>query len=182
MGEATALTFVAAVAVADAIADLLPAAAVHCKWPNDVLVEGRKIAGILLESAATADGRPDWVIVGIGVNVVSHPPAADVIYPATSLAAEGTNAVNAETVLTTLCQRLDYWLRQWNETGFASVRAAWLARAHKLGHLIIVGDGTHAVSGVFRGIDDKGVLLVDRDGVIHRVIAGDVLPTRPAPT
>lgn len=180
--EATALTFVAAVAVADAIAALLPeGVVVSCKWPNDVLVGGCKIAGILLESATTADGGVDWVIVGIGVNVASHPPPAEIIYSATSLVAAGAGAVTPEAVLEALCRHLDHWLRVWAESGFSPLRDAWLARAHGLGLAIAVGTGSDAVRGTFRGLDDTGLLLVEADGVVHRIAAGDVLPNQPAP-
>ncbi len=179
--EATALTFVAAVAVADAVAALLPDdAPVRCKWPNDVLVGGKKIAGILLESAITADGSLEWVIVGIGINVAAHPPASEIIYPATSLAAAGAAATVLEDVLDMLCQRLDHWLRRWTDAGFAAVRAAWMARAHELGRPIAVGCGGEPVRGVFRGLDEDGTLVIEGDDGIRRISVGDVLPNQPS--
>ena len=86
--------------MADAVEELLPGAtAVRCKWPNDVLVGGRKVAGILLESSTSAAGLLDWVVIGIGVNVASHPPDGETMYPATSLAAEGAAGVGVEQAL-----------------------------------------------------------------------------------
>lgn len=179
--EATALTFVAAVAVADAVAAVLSdeatdPAPVRCKWPNDVLVGGRKIAGILLESATTAHGRLEWVIVGIGINVASHPPPSQTIYPATSLAAEGASAITLEAVLDTLCRCLDDRLRQWTDGGFAAVRTAWIAMAHDLGRAIAVDCGGAPVCGVFRGLDEDGALVIEGDDGVRRISAGDVLP------
>jgi len=83
---AAQLGFAAALAVGEAALPLLPAsAALAYKWPNDVLIDGRKTSGILLESQAAGEGRLDWLVVGIGVNLVSFPEGAE--YPATSLAA-----------------------------------------------------------------------------------------------
>jgi BirA family biotin operon repressor/biotin-[acetyl-CoA-carboxylase] ligase len=176
--RATGLTFAAAVAVADAVAELLgDPSPVRCKWPNDVLVGGRKIAGILLESSTSAAGLVQWVVIGIGVNVASHPPDSETMYPATSLAAEGAAAVTVERALDVLCRHLDLWLRRWAEEGFPAVRRAWLDRAHGLGAAIAVRAGDEAVlRGVFRGLDEDGALILDQAGARRRVTAGDVLP------
>ncbi|MGZ8995569.1 MAG: biotin--[acetyl-CoA-carboxylase] ligase [Rhodospirillales bacterium] len=172
------LSFVAAVAVADAVAALLGREAqVRCKWPNDVLVGGRKIAGILLESATTAAGLLEWVVIGIGLNVASHPPDSETMYPATSLATEGAAWVDVEEALGVFSRHLDLWLRRWANDGFPAVRAAWLGRAHGLGEPIAIrcGDETF-LRGVFRGLDEDGALILDQDGALRCVTAGDVLP------
>jgi BirA family biotin operon repressor/biotin-[acetyl-CoA-carboxylase] ligase len=176
--RATGLTFAASLAVADAVEEVLGGQApVRCKWPNDVLVSGRKIAGILLESSTSAAGLLQWVVIGIGVNVASHPPDAETMYPATSLAAEGATEVTVERALNALCRRLDLWLRRWADEGFPAVRRAWLDRAHGLGAAIAVRAGDEAVlRGVFRGLDEDGALILDQGGVRRRVTAGDVLP------
>ncbi|MCU0895838.1 MAG: biotin--[acetyl-CoA-carboxylase] ligase [Rhodospirillales bacterium] len=186
--RATGLTFAAAVAVADAVAEVLGAQApVRCKWPNDVLVGGRKVAGILLESSTSAAGLLQWVVIGIGVNVASHPPDTETMYPATSLSAEGAAGVDVERALEVLCRHLDRWLRRWAEEGFPTVRSAWLERAHGLGAAIAVRAGDEAVlRGVFRGLDEDGALILDQAGARRRVTAGDVLPGQapasPAPS
>lgn len=175
--RATGLTFAAAVAVADAVATLLGGdAGVRCKWPNDVLASGRKIAGILLESETGAAGRLEWVVIGIGLNVASHPPDGETLYPATSLAAEGAGAVGVEQALSVLCGSLDHWLRRWAEGGFAPVRRAWIERAYDLGGPVAIRCGDDAVRGVFRGLDDDGALILDQGGAVRRITAGDVLP------
>lgn len=176
--RATGLTFAAAVAVAEAVEALLGGQApVRCKWPNDVLVGGRKVAGILLESSTSAAGLLDWVVIGIGVNVASHPPDGETMYPATSLAAEGAAGVGVEQALNGLCRQLDLWLRRWAEEGFPAVRRAWLDRAYGLGAAIAVRAGDDAVlEGFFRGLDEDGALILDQAGVRRRVTAGDVLP------
>jgi BirA family biotin operon repressor/biotin-[acetyl-CoA-carboxylase] ligase len=178
--KAAGLTFAAALAVAEAVETLLGGEPpVRCKWPNDVLVSGRKIAGILLESATTATGLLEWVVIGIGLNVASHPPDSETIYPATSLRAEGNAAANVEEALPVLCHCLDHWLRLWAGEGFAPIRSAWLGRAHGLGEPVAIRCGDAALSGIFRGLDEDGALILDQDGNRHRVTAGDVLPGQP---
>lgn len=181
--RATGLTFAAAVAVADAVSELLgSAASVRCKWPNDVLASGRKIAGILLESATTANGLLEWVVIGIGLNVASHPPDAETMYPATSLAAEGAAVPGVEQALAVLCRRLDLWLRRFADEGFPAIREAWLDRAHGLGSPIAVRTGEEvALEGRFRGLDEDGALILESGGVRRRVTAGDVLPGQAPP-
>lgn len=175
--RAAGLAFAAAVAVAEAVEDLLAnGAPVRCKWPNDVLVGGRKIAGILLESATTAGGLLEWVVIGIGLNVASHPPDSETMYPATSLEAEGAVGVGVEQALSVLCRCLDRRLRCWADEGFAAIRAAWLDRAHALGERIAIRCGEEALSGIFRALDEDGALILDHGGTIRRVTAGDVMP------
>ncbi len=172
-GEGAQISFVAALAVSDAVTQALPGAPlVSCKWPNDVLVNGAKVSGILLESQTAGDGLLDWVIVGAGVNVVSHPPLA--AYPATSLAASGA-AIDAAALLPLYVARLDHWLRRWREGGFEPVRAAWLARAWKLGSAIAVRIGDRPLHGVFETLDDRGALVLVSGGTRHTVPAGEIL-------
>lgn len=172
-------TFVAALATADAVAASLPAgSAITCKWPNDVLVHGRKVAGILLESGLAPSGRLDWLIVGIGINVAWHPADGEqLLYPATSLRAQGALDVNAEAVLSALIVAFERWRAIWVEDGFAAVRAAWRARAHGLGRPIAVGLDGERVEGVFADLDAGGALLVaTADGHMRTILAGDVFP------
>ena len=120
------LAFVAALAVHDAVAEVAPALRpqLFIKWPNDLLLDGKKFAGILIEGEGGEQGA---VVVGIGVNCVSHP--ADTDYPATDLAAAGA-AVTAEALFTTLSAKMLGRLAQWNGgEHFSTIRADWLARA-----------------------------------------------------
>lgn len=173
------LTFVAALAAADAVAaELEEPARVSCKWPNDVLVGGRKVAGILLESALAPAGRLEWIIVGIGVNVAWHPAdGADLLYPATSVRAEGGKTATAETVLTRLIAAFDGWRTVWEADGFAAVRSAWLRRAHGLGRPVAVRLDGSTLEGVFADLDPGGAMvLATGGGGRQMVLAGDVFP------
>jgi BirA family biotin operon repressor/biotin-[acetyl-CoA-carboxylase] ligase len=169
--------FVAALATAEALAPFLEDdRSPSFKWPNDILVRDRKIAGILLESATSAGAANaaslDWMIAGIGVNVAHHPE--QVMYPATSLGAEGAVDVPLESLLEAVLGRLFAWLQRWSEAGFEPVRAAWLARAARIGQTIRVRIEDEVLGGIFHDLDADGALLVDTGGRLRRVAAGDV--------
>jgi BirA family biotin operon repressor/biotin-[acetyl-CoA-carboxylase] ligase len=174
--RATELTFVAAVVVAEAICALLPGTPVRCKWPNDVLIRGRKVAGILLEASASETSDVEWVVIGIGVNVVSHPCDAETLYPATSLTAESVREVSSAQVLVAVCTGFAVWLERWHVEGFATVRDAWLGRAYGLGEPVKVQLHGAMVEGTFCGLDGGGALILDNDGAVRRITIGDILP------
>ena len=170
--EVAQISLAAAVALAEALENLLPEGVpVQCKWPNDVLVEGRKIAGILLESSGAA--TIDWVVVGCGVNIASHPELTGNL--ATSLAAAGAGGVTAVRVLEAFVDRLMAWRARWLEEGIEPLRAAWIARAAKLGETIIVRLPGREISGRFIDLDRHGALLLELPGGARETIsAGDV--------
>jgi len=170
---AAQISFVTALALAEAVTLLLPAGRkVSCKWPNDVLVDGAKISGILLESRMTRPGRVDWLIVGAGINVAHHPAESD--YPVTSLHAAGGSAT-VEQTLATYVARLETWLGRWHRDGFAAVRQAWLDRADGLGQAVRVRLPDRTLNGVFEALDESGALvLLDSDGSRRAIAAGDV--------
>jgi BirA family biotin operon repressor/biotin-[acetyl-CoA-carboxylase] ligase len=149
-----------AVAVAETVEHLAPGFDAKCKWPNDVLVRGAKIAGVLLESRGTPETL-DWLVAGIGVNVTHAPDTA--AWPATSVAAlDGDPSV--ERALETLAARLDHWYRRWLAEGFAPLRQAWLARAHALGEAIKIKRNGDEREGKFVGVDPSGALILELAG------------------
>lgn len=164
------LTFVAAVALRDALADLALTVDFRVKWPNDVLCAGAKIAGMLLEQAG------DFIILGVGVNVVAHPDQA--LYPATSLAKAGSGA-DCHDVLAGFCERLGHWYDIWRAEGFAPIRRAWLEVAVGLGQPVTarLADET-VLEGRFAGLAPDGALeMADENNHIRRILAGDVFFT-----
>jgi BirA family biotin operon repressor/biotin-[acetyl-CoA-carboxylase] ligase len=172
--EAAQLGFAAAVAVAEACARFLPAGAeIQCKWPNDVLLGGAKMAGILLESHADAERGIAWLVLGIGINLASHPDAT--AYPATSLAAAGVT-VTQEAMLPILAGRLIAWYETWRRQGFAPVREAWLARAFRLGGTIRVRLAETELGGRFAGLDEQGMLLLDGAEGRRTIAAAEIFP------
>ncbi len=173
---AAQISFVAAVALADALEDFAPdEAELGFKWPNDILLGGAKVAGILLESAAEADENLEWLVVGAGVNVTSHP--TETPFPATSLAALD-NEVSSDTpaeLLSGFISALDFWLKTWEAEGFEGIRGTWLGHAVGLGEEISVGLANETLEGTFAGLDADGALILERPGQDRRIItAGDV--------
>ena len=172
---ASQLGFVAALALGDAIAANAPARAeLRCKWPNDVLLNGRKFAGILLESETRLSETLDWVVLGIGVNVVAHPDGTD--YPTTSLRDEGCVDLDAAGLLAAFARCFLAWYETWRDAGFAPVRAAWLQRAAGLGDEITVRLDRENIAGRFLGIDADGALALETVAGARRIAAGDVFP------
>ena len=167
------LSFVAALAVHDLVDGLLPGRA-RCKWPNDILVDGGKVAGVLLESALALGGRVDWVVLGIGVNLASH-PGIDGPIPSTSVADAGASVLAPEDALPSVLAALAQHRREWETQGFAAVRRAWLDRAYGLGGPVTVTNGERRVTGVFEGLDEEGALvLAQPGGELLSIAAGDV--------
>ena len=148
------LSFAAAVAVSDMAARFAPDAHIALKWPNDVLANGKKLSGILLETAAG-----QGLAIGIGVNLAHHPE--DTEFPATSLAGLGVKPPSTEDALATLAAGFAKWYEVWRAEGFAVIREAWLARAAGLGSRIRARLATEERSGMFEGIDENGALLLN---------------------
>jgi BirA family biotin operon repressor/biotin-[acetyl-CoA-carboxylase] ligase len=164
--------FGVAVAVAEAVDVLAPGRRAACKWPNDVLVEGRKIAGILLESRGTPD-RLDWLIVGIGLNVAAAPAAE--AWPVTTLSSLG-GTTDTERALEAVAARLDHWYRAWRAAGFAPLREAWLGRAHAPGETLRIRRNGGYLEGRFAGLDVSGALLIDMaDGRRETISYGEIV-------
>ncbi|HLF58510.1 MAG TPA: biotin--[acetyl-CoA-carboxylase] ligase [Alphaproteobacteria bacterium] len=173
------LSFAAALAVADAIEPVLPdGVELHFKWPNDVLLNGKKVAGILLESEIKGE-RLEWIVVGVGVNVARFP--ADAMYPATSLAAMGCRNVTVREVMEPYLDYIRVWYGRWQNEGFEPLRAAWLARAEGLGRMIEVGLGAERIRGTFMDLDSDGALVLESEGSSRRITAGDVFFAAPGP-
>ncbi|ABL70322.1 biotin--[acetyl-CoA-carboxylase] ligase [Paracoccus denitrificans] len=160
---AAQLSFVAALALYDALGLACgPAARLAIKWPNDVLLNGGKVAGILLESSGSGPGV-QAVAVGIGVNLAAAPDAGAVepgATPPVSVQGETGHAVDPEEFLDLLAPAFARWQAQLDTYGFAPIRNAWLARAARLGEPIIARTGTAESHGIFEGIDDSGALIL----------------------
>lgn len=175
--RAAELSFVAAVAVHEAVESLLPPhlkSGLKLKWPNDLLHNGSKLAGILLESSGVAGNEVSWLAIGMGINLASHPEGTE--YPATSLAALGLGTITPAEALTALAAAFERRLAQWRGTqGFAAIREAWLARAQGLGAAITVRLADETFTGTFEGLSPDGALDVRLStGELRHVTAGDV--------
>jgi BirA family biotin operon repressor/biotin-[acetyl-CoA-carboxylase] ligase len=162
-------SFIVALAISDVVRGLLPDAIVELKWPNDVLVGGKKISGILLESGTT-QGQ-GWLVIGMGVNVRHFPE--NPLYPVTSLMAEGIEPPPLEDMLQLLLRTLGNWCDILKNLGFPPVRAAWLDRARKGKMLARLPD--QEIAGTFGDLDNQGNLrLILPDGTERCITTGDV--------
>jgi BirA family transcriptional regulator, biotin operon repressor / biotin---[acetyl-CoA-carboxylase] ligase len=176
VNSAAQLGFVAALAVGGALRAILPRiGGLAYKWPNDVLIDGRKIAGVLLESETVAPERLSFVVVGVGVNLTVAPQGTE--FPATSIMEEGFGEVVAEVMLEGFAAHFRSWNMRWQAEGFAPVRAAWLgAGAIARGEPIRVRLDALGLCGRFLDIDHEGNLLLDCAGECRRIAAGEVFP------
>jgi BirA family transcriptional regulator, biotin operon repressor / biotin---[acetyl-CoA-carboxylase] ligase len=168
------LSFLAAVALAQTVQLLLPPAAdIALKWPNDLLIGGRKAAGILLETE-TAGGKPvvDWLVLGMGLNL-RHAPLG-----AVSLLEAGAENTDVAAVRDLLAGNVLSLYRRWQQEGFAIIRNAWLERAAHLGKTIRIRLPGEEFQAVFDGIDAQGALEITMEGGAKRSIAsGEVFAT-----
>ena len=171
--EAAQMSFVAALAACDLADTCLGVGAARLKWPNDVLVHGRKAVGILVESGARADGRL-WLAVGIGVNL-AHAPQ-DVERPATAFADHmATRAPEPAAALEVLADAFERWRNAWTTRGFPAIAAGWSDRATGLGRRCEARLPNRTVSGIAEGLDTDGALRLRLDdGALERITAGDV--------
>ena len=171
--EAAQLSFVAALAACDLADTCLGAGAARLKWPNDVLVHGKKAVGILVESGARPDGRL-WLAVGIGVNL-AHAPQ-DVERPATAFADHmATRPPEPMAALDVLADAFERWRSAWVTRGFAAIAAGWSERAAGLGQRCEARLPNRTVTGVAEGLDADGALRLRLDdGALERITAGDV--------
>lgn len=174
--QAPQLTFLSAVAVARAI-EHSTALKPEIKWPNDVLLNGRKVAGLLNEMSAETDGI-NFVILGIGINLnmTAEQFPADLRTPATSLLLEQGRPVNRVQFAAVMLHELDQLYGDFRCCGFGPIREEWQKRCNANGREVVVSDGgADLLRGLFNGIDGDGALLVRLpDGRVERILCGDV--------
>jgi BirA family transcriptional regulator, biotin operon repressor / biotin---[acetyl-CoA-carboxylase] ligase len=172
--EAANLSFVAALAVADAIEAVVPTNLVGLKWPNDVLLDGQKCSGILLESWGSPAGLQ--IAIGIGINVLSQPDNIDqVITCLADYALPDSNDCEAATLFEFVLSSFHYWLALWREQGFEAIRLAWLERALGLGKPIVARLPNETCEGIFVGLAADGALNLQlSNGTMRQISAGDV--------
>jgi BirA family biotin operon repressor/biotin-[acetyl-CoA-carboxylase] ligase len=167
-GPVQQLSFVAALALHEAVAAATgQGQRFALKWPNDVLLDGIKCSGILLER------QGDALVIGIGVNLAHHPEGTE--RPATSLAAAGLAVPAPRDLLDMMAPAFARWRGLWAAEGFAPIRSAWLDRAAGVGGRIVARLGHESPEGLFTGLADDGALLMRLDdGRTRAIHAGEV--------
>ena len=161
--------FAGALALLEAIEAVVgrPLPELRCKWPNDLLLQRRKVAGLLLELAP----KRGQVVLGMGVNLVLM-DVVDAVYPVGSLA---EFSIAPQELALNVCVAFARWLETWRMMGFAPLRRAWLERAHGLGEVATVRLVNEEFEGTFKGLSKDGALLLDQGGEgVKSVSAGEV--------
>lgn len=180
LADAASLSLVIGLAAREAVETVAEGGlGVTVKWPNDLLIDGCKLAGILLEGSADADGRCAWLVAGLGVNLVWHPGLLD--YPTTSLVEEGVEDVTVDRFLDAYLASLARHLPLWRRDGFAPFRDLWLAHAAGIGRQVTlhVGDAVHR--GLLADLDAAGSILIETPaGCLLRFTAGELFFTAEA--
>lgn len=175
LGQAPGLTLLTAVAVAQAIeeiTDLEP----EIKWPNDILINGKKAVGILTELQAEAD-RINAIIIGIGINVnqVTDDFPVELKEKATSLRIETDSKLNRAELIQAVLMKLEKLYEQFLTNGFYPIKLLWEAYAISIGKRIIASTLRGTISGFAKGITDEGVLMIEDDqGTIHYIHSADI--------
>jgi BirA family biotin operon repressor/biotin-[acetyl-CoA-carboxylase] ligase len=170
--RAAEFSFIAALAVFDTLGSIGDAGhQVHLKWPNDILLNQRKVAGLLLETETRGENVADWIILGLGLNISVFP--GDTEFPATSLRAEGWSATETD-VLEYFCRHFLKWTNIWMEDGFSPIRKNWLWNSYGKGDEIEIRLENKTLYGVFEDLDEDGSLLVRTNNGLCKTSAGDV--------
>ena len=172
--DAPQWSFVAAVALAETLKTLLPEAAkLTLKWPNDLLLDGAKAAGILVETSVATNNALDWICIGMGVNIATKPSLPD---RPTACLAEYLNAPPAPEVLAArLLQNLAHWHDLRLAQGFAPIRDAWLRHAPAMGAPVSVKRDGALIEGSFAGLSPEGGLLLAKGREVQLILAGEVI-------
>ena len=169
VAEIAQISFVAIVALRQAVEELAQVN-IQNKWPNDLLIEEKKVAGLLLESKINQQNC-EFVILGIGVNIASSPSSA--IFPASNLQ-EFKIETTPEILLQKFLDKFEIIYQNWQNFGFANVRNAWLSRDYKLKEKISVKEGEGKMEGIFEDMDKDGSLILLVEGVKKKITAADV--------
>lgn len=170
--KSSQLTFVTSLAVRDTIEKFLKYSDIKCKWPNDVLVEGKKISGILLETYSNSHEGNPFIIIGIGINIEHHPEVA--LYEATHINEHSDNNFCYADLFFILTEKIAHWLNIWHNEGFNMIRQEWMKHSMGLGKTITVRLPKQELVGRFVDLDSDGALKLDINGEIKLIHSGDI--------
>jgi BirA family biotin operon repressor/biotin-[acetyl-CoA-carboxylase] ligase len=172
--EAARRSFMVATALFESLALYIDRECLALKWPNDVLLNGGKVAGILLESASSGGPLVDWLSIGIGVNLAHAPHDTRTEFPPVSLKGEGGDEVEPEEFLAVLAGHFATQEGKLAAMGFPRIREDWLANAARLGEIVTARTGTREITGVFETVDQAGNLILRVEGREVMIPAAEV--------
>ena len=165
-------SLLSAVALAEAVATILPdPSALRLKWPNDLMLNGAKLAGILLDSAADGDGRFASLVIGLGLNIATKPDLSD---RTPGCLADVMPPPTPDFMAGRLLDRLGHWIAIQESAGFAPVRAAWLSRGPEIGAAMRLLHGPNEIIGAFAGLAEDGGILITTNGATRPYAAGEI--------
>lgn len=170
------LALVISMAIKDALTDIfgINYAELKFQWPSDIMLNGKKIGGILLEASSTPfKNIPAWFVAGIGVNLISH--NEDSQYPTSSLKEEGFGEILGESLLNAFMTNFSKRYNTWHNRSFKTMKLEWLESAYGLNEPMSVHFKGEVINGVFEGIDDDGALLLRlKDGQLKKIMSSEV--------
>lgn len=173
--DASNISFIAALAIHETVSHLLSREQlkIECKWPNDVLIEDKKISGILLETVLNPRSSEfEGLIIGMGINICYAPDNA--LYPCACLQDYVRENITREELLSLLLTSFSKWWDIWQEQGFSPIRDQWLRCAKGLGKTISVNYPNHSLNGIFDGLDLDGALILKHKDQETLITAGDI--------
>ncbi|MCC8397882.1 MAG: biotin--[acetyl-CoA-carboxylase] ligase [Rickettsia endosymbiont of Labidopullus appendiculatus] len=168
------LSFVMAIVVYKTINSLTASSgnSIKLKWPNDILINDKKVSGVLLESISINNNN--YLIISIGVNIKESPVNIDQL--ATNLSDENIEVKDPEYLLDILMINFEKYFSRWKEQGFSKIRQYWLKNAYKLGEIVSINDGNTKISGIFKDIDENGSIRIQLDdGKIVTSLSSEIL-------
>lgn len=176
-GQSGHWALLAAVALHETLAAFLAdPAALRLKWPNDLLLAGRKLAGILVDAEASEGSVPAWLVIGFGANLCAAPTLADRPTACLADAMPQGGVPDALAVAHALCAVLARWRDVLERDGPSPILAAWRAAGPDLGtHLWVRAGAAEPLGGAFAGLAADGALLLEQDGACRAIHAGEVL-------
>jgi BirA family transcriptional regulator, biotin operon repressor / biotin---[acetyl-CoA-carboxylase] ligase len=173
--EVGSLSLVMALAIGRALGDTISYVDNwQLKWPNDVLVDGEKIAGVLLETELGSDNQLNYLIIGFGVNVENAPDVGDRV--TTSLMKQGVENASVDVMRERICTNFAELYALWQEGGFPAVKDLWISHAQGFGCPVYLRSEKQDISGNFVDLSVNGAMVVEnRQGNLHTIYAGDVI-------
>lgn len=173
LSQAAQLSFVVCVAIGEELCALIPPTeTLSYKWPNDILLNGKKVGGLLLEALTLPEKGKTAYLIGCGLNLKSYPD--ETRFPATSFENEGIYLALQDTVHS-VASSMDRYISLWKKEGFAPIYELWMKRAARLGQTITFDCDEKTFTGIFEGITEEGLLILKSSQGRLELIAGDVL-------